>query len=65
MTSDEYGKEGCCEAGKVLEEMHGTLKSIDGKVDEILDELRDHFEAKGSRNGEWSVRDLYNGENEY
>lgn len=65
MTSDEDGKYRCEDEGRFLDHIHETLKSIDSKVEEILDELRERLECKGTHDEGWSLYDLYHNENDY
>ena len=50
----------------LLKDIGATVKAIDSKVEEILDDLKDHFEdtRQGSENS-WSYHDLYDDERGY
>lgn len=46
---------------RLLRDLAGTVRSIDSKVEDILDELKEHFQRQSAN--EWTLRDLYeNGE---
>ena len=53
------------ESVELLKDIRRTLKSVDGKVEDILDDLREHFEDVRDRSGDWSVHGLYDGAEHY
>ena len=55
------------DANTLLSDIRITVRSIDGKVDDILDEIQEHFEdVRSSSDDSWDYRDLYeNGNNHY
>ena len=62
MTS-EY--ENHCEdrKGKTLDDIYHVIRSIDGKVEKILDEVCDFEYRTSAHDDDWSIRDFYeNGE---
>ena len=60
MTAEEYQDEGRSYEVRLLKDLRASVRSIDGKVEEILDELKEHLpEVSGSGNA-WSERDFYN-----
>jgi len=48
---------------RLLRDMAGTVRSIDNKVEDILDELKEHFQRQSPN--EWSPRDLYESGDSY
>ena len=55
------------DATALLSDIRTTVRSIDGKVEEILDDLREHLEdARGRDDDTWDYRDYYdNPDNHY
>ncbi len=45
----------------VLKELRDSARSIDGNVEEILDELREHLPDLAGYRNEWHPDDLENG----
>jgi len=59
MTADGYENEDRAHDVRVLTDLRASVRSIDRKVEEILDELKEHLpELSGSGNG-WYDRDFY------
>ena len=52
-------------AVKLLKEIGKAVKGIDRKVEEILDEMGEHFEDTRQSSDSWSYRDLYGEEHPY
>ncbi len=55
------------DATALLSDIRTTVHSIDSKVEEILDEIQEHFEdVRSSPDDAWDYRDLYeNGNSHY
>ncbi len=62
MTAEEYRDEGKSYEVRLLKDLRASVRSIDGKVEEILDELKEHLPARGSSENGWHPRDLYDDE---
>ena len=62
MTSEDGYEEGkdYGESVALLQDVRRAVRSIDRKVEEILDSLKEHFEDQGRRDNSWSLHDLYN-----
>ena len=43
----------------LLRHMRASVRSIEGKVEEILEEFKEHFEDKRHCRNEWTPDDLY------
>ena len=50
---------------KTLDDIYRGIKSIDGKVEDILDELRDCDYGMRDYDNEWSMRDFCGDEEVY
>ena len=49
--------------GKTLDDIYRVIRSIDGKVEKILDEVCDFDYRTAAHDDSWTVRDFYdNGE---
>jgi len=44
---------------KLLKDLRASVRSIDGKVEEILDELKENLPVRDGALNEWDPRDLY------
>jgi len=44
---------------KLLGDLRATVRSIDSKVEEILDELKEHLPTRSGSGNEWHPDDLY------
>ncbi len=47
---------------RILRDLKTSVRSIDGKVEEILDELKEHLQDLGGSGNAWNGRDFYNHE---
>lgn len=62
MTADEYREDReLTYETKLLKDLRAAVRSIDSKVEEILDELKEHFPSRGGNGDEWHADDLYDG----
>jgi len=59
MTAEEYQDEGRSYEVRLLKDLRVSVRSIDGKVEEILDELKEHLPDMGGSGNAWSERDFY------
>ena len=59
MTKEEKEYEGESYRLRLLKRIGKTAESIDDKVDDILEELREHLPEIAGYRDEWSPRDLY------
>ncbi len=59
MTAKKYQDEEKNYEIQVLKDLHTSLKSIDGKVEEILEELQEHLPDLSDSGSGWDVRDIY------
>jgi hypothetical protein len=59
MTAEERQDEGKNYEVRLLRDLRASVRSIDSKVEEILDELKDHLSARGDDENSWHPRDLY------
>ena len=62
MTAEEYQGEGRSYEVRLLKDVRASVRSIDGKVEEILDELKEHLPELSSSGNGWSARDFYDNE---
>jgi hypothetical protein len=44
---------------KLLKDLRASVRSIDSKVEEILDELKEHLPSLNGSGNTWSERDFY------
>ena len=51
--------------GKTLKGIYRVVRSIDSKVEDILDELKEHFSCVPESDPGWNGNDYYNNESEY
>jgi hypothetical protein len=58
MTADEYQDEGRGYEVKLLKDLRASVRSIDSRVEEILDELKEHLPLMGASRNEWHPDDL-------
>jgi hypothetical protein len=59
MTAEEYRDAAKSNETSLLRDIRASVRAIDGKVEEILDVLKEHLpETGGSGNG-WSEREFY------
>lgn len=62
MTAEEYQeRDRACQL-RILRDLKTSVRSIDGKVEEILDELKEHLQDLGGSGNAWNGRDFYNHE---
>jgi len=59
MTAEEYQGEARSYEVKLLKDLRASVRSIDGKVEEILDELKENLPVRDGALNEWDPRDLY------
>ena len=59
MTAEEYQGEGRSHEVKLLRDLRASVRSIDSKVEEILDELKEHLPLRGNSPNNWHPSDLY------
>ena len=50
---------------RLLKDLRASVRAIDGKVEEILDELKEHFQSQRRHDNDWGLRDLYNDDDSY
>ena len=62
MTAEEYQDEGRGYEASLLTDLRASVRSIDGKVEEILDELKEHLPSRNGSRNEWHPKDLYDDE---
>ena len=54
------------DATSLLSDIRTTVRSIDKKVEEILDDLQEHFEdVRSSTDDTWDYRDYYDNANNH
>jgi hypothetical protein len=59
MAAEKYQDEGEEYELRLLKDIRASVRSIDGKVEEILEELKEHLpEVDGPGNG-WAEKELY------
>jgi hypothetical protein len=59
MTAEGYQSEGRTYEVRLLKDLRASVRSIDGKVEEILDELKEHLPDSNSSRNYWSPADFY------
>ena len=61
MTSEEPYQEGeeARYQTSLLKDLRASVRSIDSKVEQILDELKEHLEDSQSSHNEWTPEDAY------
>jgi hypothetical protein len=61
MTSEEpyQGKEDTRYQVSLLKDLRASVRSIDSKVEEILDELKEHLDDRQGSHNEWTPDDAY------
>ena len=62
MTAEEYQDEDEPYEVRLLKDLRTTVRSIDGKVEDILDELKEHLPLRNGSPNEWHPKDLYDDE---
>ena len=48
---------------ELLKDLRTSVRSIDSKVEDILDEIREHLPVRSENGNSWHVDDLYDDEN--
>jgi hypothetical protein len=59
VTAEEYQGEGASYEVRLLKDLRASVRSIDGKVAEILEELKEHLPDLSGSGSAWNARDLY------
>jgi hypothetical protein len=61
MTSEEpyHGEEDTRYQVSLLKDLRASVRSIDSKVEEILEELKEHLEDRQGSHNEWTPDDAY------
>ena len=62
MTAEEYQDEGRGYEVGLLKDLRASVRSIDSKVEGILDELKEHLPLRNGSRNEWHPKDLYDDE---
>jgi len=65
MTAEEYQEDGRGYEVRLLEDLRTSVRSIDGKVEGILDELKEHLPLRGNSRNNWRPSDLYDDDEAY
>ena len=65
MTSEDEYRDETERACGLLDDIRKRVRSIDGQVTEILDELREHFDEQRRYRNEWGPEDLDDHHDEY
>ena len=65
MTSEDEYRDETERACGLLDDIRKRVRSIDGQVTEILDELREHFDEQRRSRNEWGPEDLDDHHDEY